>query len=266
MLNRYLSLISTGLPRETNSLHVASTFNSSHYTKALIQSGADVNELNDSKDTPLAIACYWNRADTVNLLLEAGAHPEISNCLGTPLINAVAGPYPDASDRYKIVEKLLQYKANIEAEALKFNHRTILGCAIISNDFKLVKLLLKHKANIEHQDSDGNTPLMLCKNLKMLKLLLKYKPDLNKVNKKGQTVLYIYTEKCLREMVSVLLKNNANPDIADHEQRKPEDLGKFAGNTLRDISYDIRLFKTQTNRQKRYLERTERKEMKLKTR
>jgi ankyrin repeat protein len=71
-------------------LDLAILGNSSQVVEELIKGGADVNYVNENKDTPLITAVYYNKQKIIQILLKAGANVNHVNKHGrTPLMEAV---------------------------------------------------------------------------------------------------------------------------------------------------------------------------------
>jgi ankyrin repeat protein len=84
------------------------------------------------------------------LLLAAGADPNLEGTFGTPLIRAAAGGHVE------VVRLLLDAGADIDQEAWR---RCPLHEAIRHNRPDVVKLLLNAGADVTQRDGDSRTPL-----------------------------------------------------------------------------------------------------------
>jgi hypothetical protein len=85
-------------------------------TRTLIGAGADPDQLIGEYDdwTPLTLAAAEGHTDVVELLLDAGVHPDSQNRFGylPVVLAATAGPQPYA----EIVDLLLRHGADLDAE------------------------------------------------------------------------------------------------------------------------------------------------------
>ena len=121
--------------------------------RALLKN-ADVNAAEPDGTTPLHWAVRADDADTVRLLLDAGANTKAANRYGvTPLsLAAVNGSAP-------VIEMLIKAGANPN-ESLS-QGQTVLMAAARTGNVGAVRLLLDHGANVNAQESSlGETALM----------------------------------------------------------------------------------------------------------
>lgn len=153
----------------------------------LIEAGADVNAVNEFRQTPLHKAIELGRRETAELLLDKGANINAVT-IGvkeTPLHVAVR------CNRKELVELLLNGGANINA--VERRRRTPLHVAVRYNSHKeLVELLLEKGANVNAVDNLGMTPLHFALKYdqeELVGLLLKKGANVNAVDKKGRTPL-----------------------------------------------------------------------------
>lgn len=114
-----------------------------HRIDALLATGAfDVNEVLSDGWTHLHEACSRGRAETVRVLLEHGADPNLHAVFGlreTPLMLAM--PFPS------IVQRLLLWKhPNVEIDAQDADGTTALHRAMSNGETKTIDVLLKHGA------------------------------------------------------------------------------------------------------------------------
>ena len=161
--------------------------------KYLVQHGADVNLMNNDRNTALELAISENHTDISNFLMDK---------MG--ISYTVQG-----SDN----ESLIQQPA--QAELLVLCKR---GCE--SQD-ELVRLM-NAGANINLQTEDGKTPLLTAiihHNKNCAIWLLQKEADVNKQDLSGMTALMYATELGYADMVELLLDYNANVSIKDRNGR-----------------------------------------------
>jgi ankyrin repeat protein len=219
-------------------LHICSASNNVKAIKALISSGADLEERSREKARPrrhilvtaLHVAAQYSNLEAAKLLLEAGAdvnaraqHPK-HNGGATPLFFAVHNLAASASP--KLVSLLLEAGADVtlkltfdEGDGLEFNFDTVLGSysRAIHACADVVKILLDAGADPNAQDTlaqdplSGETPLHQVslldgdEGVKIGKLLLEYGADPLLTKKNGETPLY-YAKKVSKdqEMIDLL--------------------------------------------------------------
>ena len=118
--------------------------------KLLVKKDANiVNSKNDSRFTPLILACYKGNIDVAKFLIENSKTINESSDMGTPLMAcAVKG-------NIEISEFLLKNGANPNLTDPKGT--TALIYAVQFENIDLVNLLLKYKANKNLKDNDGKT-------------------------------------------------------------------------------------------------------------
>jgi ankyrin repeat protein len=122
--------------------------------REMVAKNADVRTARNDGSTALHWAIHWDDADTVDLLLKAGADPQAKTRLGmTPLFMAAESGSP------VLVSRLLTAGADPNMPALS-NGETPLMAAARSGNIETVKLLLDAKANIDGKDTlRGTTAL-----------------------------------------------------------------------------------------------------------
>jgi ankyrin repeat protein len=125
--------------------------NRSHLIHAL-KVGANVDAHNKLGATPLLSAISKNNKEFVKLLLKAGAHANYVNTIcysGAPLPYAIC---IHLNDKREIIELLLEYGADVNAE-------NALQLAVSVHRKDIIELLIQYGANVNQADSSGQTPL-----------------------------------------------------------------------------------------------------------
>lgn len=126
----------------------------------------------------------------------------------------------------------IQLGADIDAR--EYYRRTSLMIAAQDGYADVVKLLIEKKATIDVRDNDGWTPLMFAarnSRVEVVQALMQARANVNAQSVDGQTALHLVLnlvndenevdENEVIDIVSALLKNGANPDIADNEGHTP---------------------------------------------
>lgn len=114
--------------------------------RLLIDSGADVNQINNWKDkwTALQFACARGHAECVRLLIDSGANIDhVNNKGNTALMNAVD------TNHITCVRILLEAGANVNC-VNKWN-LTALNYAVARNNQDMASLLVSAGANVNHK-------------------------------------------------------------------------------------------------------------------
>jgi ankyrin repeat protein len=124
-----------------------------------LASGTNVNATDPERSlTPLHMAAYNGHADVVRLLLENGAQLDARDIEGkTPLLHACTGPFAET------VELLLSAGADVNAsETTEAFTPLMMGAGL--GEIDVVKVLLRHNADKRLRDNDGDTAMMHAQN------------------------------------------------------------------------------------------------------
>jgi len=152
----------------------------------LALSGSDVNVIDKATDMGgLAFAVQNGKRDMVNVLLSAGANPNLANTRGeTPLM------YLGDHATTELVGDLLSAGADVNASDQ--SGATPLINLAASGSFEVVKRLLDAGARIDVEDNNGNTLLMSAaqnEDPQLLRHLLKAGLNLSAKNQNGDSAL-----------------------------------------------------------------------------
>lgn len=132
-------------------LHEAAFSGDLDACKALIESGADVNNTNSEGHSSLMLAAFNGHSEIVGELIKNGAEVNISDNQGlTPLHFAASGPYPET------VSLLLNNGSAIDATD-QIEHFTPLMYAASEGNTEVVRVLLENDADVTLTDDDGDT-------------------------------------------------------------------------------------------------------------
>ena len=115
--------------------------------KLIIDAGADVNLVHintDVKRTPLMLACKESHEDTVQLLLQSGADPNLQTDIG---ITALLCAVNSSCRSLGIVRSLLEAGAAVNSQ----DREGLSSLAIASQygSYKIVELLKQYGANVQ---------------------------------------------------------------------------------------------------------------------
>jgi len=175
----------------------------------LVGEHIDINTAQPDGATALAWAAYLDQAQTVDLLLKAGAKTNTADEYGeTPLTLACA------TGDYGVIEKLIQ--AGADAKAARWNGETALMIASRSGTVPGVKLLIEHGADVNASEGrKGQNALMWAAaegHCDVIDLLLARGADVKTVSKGGFTPLVFAAQKGDSKSVSSLLKAGLDPN------------------------------------------------------
>lgn len=219
----------------------ALSYSDNEEAKLLILAGANVNETNESNESPIYWASNRCKYEIIKLLLERGANPNVPCFDGTnPLYWATF-----RRDSHLYVKLLLKYDAN--PNVLTGSGDNPLMDCVIRNEYESVLLLLKYGTDPNTQNQRGETALMCYfnehseQNLELFIILLKCS-DLNIQNREGKTALMMavtptksynlkHTSNNRWIEIKMLLDAGADPTIKTSK-------GKSALSILSNIKYD----------------------------
>jgi ankyrin repeat protein len=144
----------------------------------LLNNGADVNALDDQKESALHYAVSGEKVEVVKELLERKAR-----------INTVGGPpvLHKALDQPAIVKLLLDAGANPDVE--DDSGHTLINRAVVASREDVIEMLIAKKANLDHPDSAGWSPIFdavaYVKSASITRLLVDNGADLTKAVDRG---------------------------------------------------------------------------------
>ncbi|MCY3975095.1 MAG: ankyrin repeat domain-containing protein [Simkaniaceae bacterium] len=177
----------------------------------LLESGADVNCVDDQGDTPLTRACQAGCTEIVRKFLEVGARVDYVH----PFSRWTALMYATEQGHTEIVAILIEARADLRH--IDRDGRNVLVYAVKKGRLEIVKQLCRanHEYNfINSTDCDGFTPLMYAVDtddaeIAIVEKLLKYDADVNQPDCVGRTPLIATTKRGRSDIVKRLLKVKA---------------------------------------------------------
>jgi len=123
------------------------------FIMSIMNSGHDINELNEQKLSPLSVSCKENNLKLAELLIKKGADVNIKDgSAPSPLYFAVQ------NDNFELVKTLVESGADTNSI---FESYTPLMIAIENKNLGMIKLLLENGADVNTENKFGITPLML---------------------------------------------------------------------------------------------------------
>ena len=177
--------------------------------------GIDVNLAQQAGATPLYFAAQQGCVGVVKVLLEEARGLNVN--LGT-LKGSTALCIAAQLGREEVVKLLLEV-SDININASKFDGTTPLIGAVVKKFTGIIELLIIRGANVNIPFGDGTPALSMVAeldNIEMARVLLRT-PDIqiNRVGKDRLTALAIASRKGHKEIVELLLKKGAEPNIRD---------------------------------------------------
>ncbi|ETS84994.1 hypothetical protein PFICI_03019 [Pestalotiopsis fici W106-1] len=167
--------------------------------------------------TLLFSASWKGYINTVRLLLERGANPDLANDYQvTPLHVASQHGW------LEIARLLVEGGANVNCTTNE--GRTPLHVASFNGHIQVVYLLLEKMADVQAKDEDGMQPLhqaLLSKSIEIFSLLLKRGADPNATDISGETPLDYTTIHGDVDEVKLLIESGANIHAVDKDGKTP---------------------------------------------
>jgi ankyrin repeat protein len=156
-------------------LIVASRNGNLPVVRALLDAGADVNQVEGGGATAIYWAAFQGDTEIIKLLLEKGADPDIAKKDGyTPLLIA--------KGRGQNQAMILLLNRGADVNKADNKGRTLLNWASSTGNSKWVNFFLKKGADVNQKDNKGNTAISLAANEDIRNLLKEY-------DKRNKTIL-----------------------------------------------------------------------------
>ncbi|XP_008294394.1 ankyrin repeat and SOCS box protein 2-like [Stegastes partitus] len=169
--------------------------------EVLLDNGADLDIMNNDKETPLYKACERNNPAMVAMLLNHGAAVNTRCIMGWTALQEAVG-----RNNVEICEMLL--KAGAKLNLTNMYGIAPLFTAAQTGQLATLRLLLKHGADLNSQAADGATALYeAAKNghEEVVEFLVSQNADANKPGKTGLLPLHIAAQKGSDTIVSMLI-------------------------------------------------------------
>ena len=206
--------VNISTPDGNTCLHVAVRGHcSKDALQQIIQHGVSVNAVNKRSETALILASRSAQVQTVNILLENGADPNISDGRDwTSLHTAVNGRCTNETLR-----EIIAHKAHLDAQNINGETALVLACFYQQQDS--IKMLLEAGSNPNIASTTGCTSLHLavfsaCSKT-IIRAIIDRGADVNAANEDKVTALMIAAHKDNIDAINMLLKAGADPNIAD---------------------------------------------------
>ena len=181
--------------------------------QAIISLVADINASNMDGETALLIACKKGNIDAIDILLNAGADPNIADSVGVTCIQHVV--FEVCSK--ETLQAIISHGADVNAT--NKNNLTALMIACMKGNIDVINVLLNAGADHSIVDTDGKTWIHYAvrggSSKETLQVIINHGADVNATNKNNLTALMIACMKGYIDAIDVLLSAGADPSIAD---------------------------------------------------
>ena len=196
-------------------LHEAVTQSSSKaILLAIIDHGAVVNATNQENETALLVACIKRNTCIINILLNAGADPNIAATNGNTCLHYAA----DNDIPQEIVQAIIDHGADVNAT--NKTNQTALLLAYHKGKADIINTLLNAGADPNIAVTDGNTCLHYAAQDRFfpkeaIRAAINKGANVNATNHKNQTVVLLACKKGNTNIINMLLDAGADPNVAD---------------------------------------------------
>ena len=181
----------------------------------IICHGADVNATSKDNVTALMRACKKGNIDAINILLNAGADPDIAGNDGYTCFHFAAGGYCSK----ETLQTIINHSTDVNA-AIKNNETTLMKACYTGN-IDAINILLNAGANLHISDNYGDTWLHHAAfgdcTKDVFQTIIDHGADVNATDKNNKTALVIACDKCNEGAINVLLNAGADPNISDDD-------------------------------------------------
>jgi hypothetical protein len=190
----------------------------SQTVRLLLDAGADPNVVNQNREPVLVEAVKEKQEEIVTLLLEAGADPGALNQNKVPVIVEAI-----QHKREKIVELLLEHGADPSSK--NENREPVLVQAVKDKQEQIARLLLERGADPNSRDQNRRPVLIEAvrnKQTAIVELLLSYGARSDLQDQNGGTALSVAVKKKQRRMVEMLLEQTTTAGRQPIERPKDQ--------------------------------------------
>lgn len=167
--------------------------------------------------SPLFVACFYNLAVIVELLLQSEIDLDITNGVGETPLHVVA-----RKGNWQITRLLLEQGANTDCR--NGYGRTPLSYAASNGHVAVVEIRLKHEIEVDSRDNSGQTSLSwaVCLGKQdTMQLLLNHGVEVESKDNSGRTALSWAAFSEQQDAVQILLQHGANVVSKDNSGRTP---------------------------------------------
>lgn len=200
--------------------------------QALIQAGANIQDVDEDGEPPLLHALRSRSERIIQLLLNSGASPNVTSRNGTSAILLAAQngiPW--------MVQMLLNQNASLEPRASDGLDPLMAACQDGSEE--IVDMLIAAGMKADRSDDSGANALIYAAQSgtsSLIEKILGLNPDVNCFDTSGQTVLHWAAKRNTQEsalMVETLLTTGTNPTSRDFDFNTPLHYAANSGNNTK---------------------------------
>ena len=181
--------------------------------QAIISHGVVVNAICKDNRTALMIACEEGNKDVINVLLTAGADPNIADADGETCLHC-AVLYDLCTD---VLQAIISLVGDVNATNKRNETALMIACQNRNNNG--INVLLNGGADPNLADRNGDTCLHYALQddycTEVLQAVISNGGDVNAAGKDNRTGLMIACMKANNNVINVLLNAGADPNIAD---------------------------------------------------
>ena len=193
---------------------------SSSTLQILLQAGANPNVRHPNQLTPLHEVCRLGNLAMLQQLLTYGADPKLQSPIGTALHIAVL------VGQYQCAKQLLEFGVDPNATAGEEKATPLILAAELDHpSLTMIQLLIDHKADLNAAlQKNGYTAMHRAASYnyaKVVKLLIDKGADINKVSNLGYAPLHMAASSGGKEVIEVLLEAKCRLNIQDGEGLTP---------------------------------------------
>ncbi|KAG5799177.1 hypothetical protein H9Q69_001809 [Fusarium xylarioides] len=170
--------------------------------------------------TPLQVACHHLAFPSAKALLQAGADPHVLTADKEDLIDILLGGQGNLGPVVELVKLLLSEPYNLPLEKVNYQIRTRLHSINGTTSLAVFRLFTESKPDLDARDYMGYTPLAVAiskSNKEIAKYLIDQGATVNTFSPKYGSILHLATSAGSLDLVKLLLKAGADPDLVDLE-------------------------------------------------
>jgi ankyrin repeat protein len=229
---QYFSTVNKRTVSGRTALELAASKGDLEAVELLLDAGADPNLHASNGRTPLHRAALRGDYDICKCLLEAGANV---NAVDTDRYTPLHSIGDHGGSSRDLTSLLLQYGADIHAKDA-WNEQP-LGCTLTDFSLDRAEVLIAHGADVNNRDWEGDTVLLSAigyRHDRFLKLVLANGADYTVVNDNGRGVMHRLAHEGTAEMMGIFTRARMTGVSIDHCDK----MGKTPTELL-DARYDV---------------------------